>query len=45
MMKNKKAAKELQKDKFTLNKTYEKLAEKNPLDFIDAVLANHPQNN
>ncbi len=27
---------------FTLDKTYEKLAEKKPLDFIDAVLANHP---
>lgn len=35
----------IHRERFTLNKSYEKLAEKNPLDFIDAVLANHPQNN
>lgn len=27
---------------FTLDKTYEKLAEKKPLDFIEAVLASQP---
>ena len=30
---------------WTHTKKYENLAEKNPLDFIEAVLANHPQEN
>lgn len=37
------SSKEMEKNKFKLDKTYERLAEENPLEFIDAVLANHPQ--
>jgi len=39
------SSKELEKGRFKLDKTYERLAEQNPLDFIEAVLANHPQEN
>jgi len=37
------SSKDLQKGRFKLDKAYERLAEQNPLEFIDAVLANHPQ--
>ncbi len=42
-MMRKGAGGELQKGKFTLDRTYTKLAEEKPLDFIEAVLAQHPQ--
>ena len=33
------------KSKFTMDKKYTKLAAESPLDFIEQVLANHPQPN
>lgn len=40
-----KATKKGKNKPFVVDRYYEDLAERNPLDYIEAVLRNHPQNN